>query len=157
MQGLIELSVILILVLIYLAYVIYRGLKGRRYRGGGLIARTALYFILVFLIVLTPFNIRELEISIVFAVIGIVLGLILPGRVHFFRHRGKLYYRRSEAVLVVWAAAFIARVALEFFVSPGALGLLILDALLAFSAGLIAGEAYRVMKTKKNVLNRRSG
>ena len=81
--------------------------------------------------------------------VGIPVGLRFGKDVRFFTKNGLLYYRRSPFILLLWAGALIARVALELYSSQSLLGIIVFNALLSFITGMLLGEAIHIFRTKK--------
>lgn len=96
-------------------------------------------------------------------IVGIVAGRILGKRSELFEKDGKILYRRSREVMAIWIVGFLIRIVVDFFYDPYLTGIFngtsptvslaqVLayesspivfgaDILLAFSAGLLLGEA----------------
>ncbi len=77
------------------------------------------------------------------------LGLKFGKNAKFFTKSGIIYYKRSPFILLLWALAFIARVALELYSSQSLLGIILFNALLSFITGMLLGEAIHIFRTKK--------
>ncbi len=98
-------------------------------------------------------------------VLGVFAGMELGKRSDIFEKDGKILYRRSNEVLAIWIIAFVIRILIDFVANPsilaaitnssGSIGAIdfataasqsnpfvfVADILLAFSAGLLFGEA----------------
>lgn len=89
-------------------------------------------------------------------VVGVGAGLVLGKRSELFEKDGHVLYKRSMEVMIIWVIGFIVRIGVDFFYNPAFAGNFSLSALaaystnpivlgadiiLAFSAGLLLGEA----------------
>lgn len=160
---------IYIIIIAIIAFVIGRRLignkKGSKYSLRSIFLRPLIYLVLtiVFIIGLQLWQIGVIVVSVV---LGIFLGMKLGERSNIFETDGKIMYKRSNDVLAIWLIAFIIRISVDLFTNPffasGATNSSIsnstsitsilaaasqspiifgADILLAFSAGLLFGEA----------------
>jgi membrane protein CcdC involved in cytochrome C biogenesis len=91
--------------------------------------------------------------------IGLLIGLILGKKSDIFEKDGKVMYKRSNEITIMWMIGFIVRLTLDYFFNPALTApnfsinsflfyertvplLFVADLLLAFTAGLLLGEAW---------------
>ena len=84
----------------------------------------------------------------------LICGGVLPGMrwgegTVFFEADGVLMYRRSRIILGIWAVSLISRVAIELVFPSNLVALLVVEGILSFETGMIAGESYRLWEKYK--------
>ena len=163
-------SVALIIVAVIVLVIGRRVISGRRgakYSVQSIFITPFIYIVLTAALII---GVQIWQIGVIAAVviIGVFAGMKLGKRSNIFEKDEKVMYRRSNEVLAIWVVAFIARIIIEFFTDPyltsvitGAQSLnstgisaiflssasqsnpilFAADILLAFSAGLLFGEA----------------
>jgi hypothetical protein len=139
-------SLFLIAILVLIAVRrIYRGIYGRQYRSSRVFVTPAIY---LFLLVFSMFALGTnfiLEISVLLLILpGIPIGLRFGSSVKFFKRNETLFYRRSQFVLVFWLISFVVREILAILYPSVLYVILAVDALLAFTTGIIIGEAIQI-------------
>lgn len=137
-----ELLIILVLIALFS---FYRSFYGRKYRPSRVFLRPALYLLFALFLISISFSLLLLTASLLLVVLGAVTGLVLGGSVTFFRKNNLLYYRRSRFVYAIWLVLFILRVAVEIEGLTDFTAIAVVDGLLAFSSGLLLGEAYHII------------
>lgn len=141
-----------------------RNKNGVKYSVRSIFITPVIYLVLsaYFLIGLQPY---QDAIVICVIVVGILVGMLLGKRSELFEKDGKVLYKRSVEVMAIWIVGFVLRIVADFFFNPAltsyfspnslsgasasaaavayqsSLILLGVDLLLAFSAGLLLGEA----------------
>jgi hypothetical protein len=151
--------VFLVVIALIVARRIYRGLYGGKYRRWRTFFLPALYLVLTLLLALVnpsvfPHYVDALLFLLI--VLGVLSGLRFGENVKFYMNNGVLYYKRSPYVLMFWAALYILRLSIEFLLPTTIVYSAILDAALAFSAGLLLGEAFHIVNEKKRFLENQS-
>jgi hypothetical protein len=150
--------------------------KGTSYSVRSIFLRPIIYLVLSVILVL-GLQLWQTAVLIVAIVLGGFAGLELGKRSDIFEKDGKILYRRSNEVLAIWIIAFVIRIAIDFITDPALFEALtstnssisisaidvataasqsnplifVADILLAFSAGLLFGEAlvlYRNFNSK---------
>ena len=133
---------------------IVRGLAGRKYTPLRVLRAPVLYVLFTLVAVfLTSIPNIYAQLMLLFLPIGIPVGLRFGRDVKFFTKNGLLYYKRSPFILLLWAGALIARVALELYSSQSILGIIVFNALLSFITGMLLGEAIHIFRTRKKTSN----
>ena len=129
---------------------IVRGLAGRKYTPLKVLRTPSIYllFTLVAVFLTSVPNIYA-QLMLLLLPVGIPVGLRFGKDVKFFTKNGLLYYKRSPFILLLWAGALIARVALELYSSQSLLGIIVFNALLSFITGMLLGEPIHIFRTKK--------
>lgn len=152
---------------VFVALVLFLRLR-RQHSGStfttGRIIRTPLIYILLTLLLLasTP-TLDAILITITALLLGMLLGSKLGSRSSVFKEGEKIKYKRSNEIFAIWIIAFVIRLALDFShplntsldfqVTSGNLYYIYVaaDALLAFSAGMLAEEAMHLFKKYKGL------
>jgi hypothetical protein len=149
--------------------------KGTKYSTQSIFLRPVIYIVLsaVLAIGLELWQAGVLAIAIV---LGVFIGMKLGARSDIFEKDGKILYKRSNEVMIIWIIAFVVRIALNFVANPALVTIItnssslnattlnteiaasqgnpiifFADILLAVSAGLLFGEAlilYRNFNSK---------
>lgn len=118
----------------------------------------AIYILLSLVLVAYTPSVLLLVLVALFIVIGYAVGSVFGAKSSVFTSSdGKIMYKRSTEIFVIWIVAFLARIAIEFAfpinytlgTASKAIGIFsgvylwysIIDILLAFSAGMLLGEA----------------
>jgi len=135
---------LLFLVALLAAFSSYRSIYGRRYAPVRLISSTSIYSIIALLFIFTTFYLALLIITILMISAGAVTGLLGGGSVLFYVKLEHSFYARSRVVFVIWLALLVAREMMEFIRASIPL-LALLNAMLAFSIGLVCGEVYHII------------
>ena len=141
--------------------------KGTKYSVQSIFLRPVIYIVLSAILIL-GLELWQVGILAVGVVLGILLGMQLGKRSDIFEKEGKILYKRSNEVLAIWIIAFVIRITIDFYTNSYLLGAItnssstnpisiidvamtsgqsnpvvfIADMLLAFSAGLLFGEAF---------------
>jgi hypothetical protein len=153
--------VLVLLIVFVLSRRIIRNNKGIGYSVRSIFITPIIYVVLsaYFLIGLGIY--QDLGVAVA-VVIGVLVGTLLGRRSEIFEKDGKVMYKRSMEVMAIWLVGFIIRIAVDFLFNPqvtsvfgtnsiisssvvaaSQIGPILLgaDILLAFSAGLLLGEA----------------
>ena len=143
---------------------ITRNRKGTKYSVRSIFTLPIIYLIisLFFMIGLSLLEASGLLLAIA---IGILAGLQLGKHSEIFEHEGKVMYKRSAEVMAIWIVGFLIRIGIDFYANPSLFTgnfsltsfsayessplLFGADILLAFSAGLLLGEALILYKRHK--------
>lgn len=171
-----------IAILIIIVFSLFRRMM--RNRNGAKYSVRAIFFTPIIYMVLTAFLVIGLsafqDLAVVVAVIvGALAGLVLGKRSEIFEKDGNVMYRRSTEVMAIWLIGFVVRIALDFVSNPFFNGtatnssstsissifaaystspvLFGADLLLAFSAGMLFGEAYILYKNYNSKYKTRKG
>ena len=159
------LLIVPLIVVFFIARLFLRGRKGAKFSLTGIFIRPVIYTIitLAFLFILSP----EQDAMLIAAIaIGLLLGLLLGRRSDIFEKDGKVMYRRSNWVTILWLIGFAIRILIDFLYNPALTAptlniaqvlfyekttyiLFIADILLAFTAGLLLGEAIVLYQSHK--------
>jgi hypothetical protein len=148
----------LIFLVVFMAFIVirrvYRGINGRAYRDSRVFMLPAIYLILTIALTV-PVGLLNPDYFAVLALIplGIIIGLRFGGNISFFRRNNQLYYKRSPFILFFWLFSFILRIILEFLFPGNTEVLIIVDALLSLTAGMILGESLHTLSKKKEFLS----
>ena len=152
-----SLLILLILIIFLLGRRVMRQRKGMKYSVRSIFLTPIIYTALtVYLLIGVPFWQDLVILAVIIA--GIVAGLALGRRSDLFEQDGKILYRRSNEVMMLWIIGYIIRIGIDLFfnplyvqgpsVSPASIAayesstiVFGADILLAFSAGLLLGEA----------------
>lgn len=129
---------------------ISRGVRGSPFRISRVLRAPIIYSILsvLFIFVLSPLN-YDIYATIIFLPVGLLFGLGVGGSISFFLKGNVVFYKRSQAILVFWIVSFMLRIILEMFYSNIVIAEIVFDALLAFTSGLIIGEAINIINKAK--------
>ncbi len=132
--------------------------SGARYSLRSILLLPVLYSAITFFLMI-GMQFRGDAILIASLIIGIAAGLLFGRRSEIFERDGKVMYRRSAFVMAIWLIGFLIRIGLEFvsgsfdfgsstpsFAAGGAV-IFGADVLLAFSAGLLLGEAIMLYRS----------
>lgn len=160
---------IIIIVLLFVLLRTRSQIRGRKTGTRQIFMRPVLYgFLTLLLLTITP-NVMVLLFALLFAVIGYLVGTKLGIKSKVFEKDGVVRSKGSNEVFFIWIGAFILRllieVALPLPTSSSASVLLsnytnpasayfwymIVDLLLAFSAGMLLGEARHIYRMYKSV------
>lgn len=148
-----SLYLILIIFAVIVTIRLYRGLKGTKFSTFTLFRLPAIYTILTIFSLAAYYGKADLYEIIVAAlavfIIGVFAGLRYGSGVEFFEKEGNTHYKRAPYILIIWLVAFIARFVLEFAFPTLFYVSLVVNILLAFSTGLIAGEALHIHEKYK--------
>jgi hypothetical protein len=138
----------LLLIAVFLTVRMYRNWKGLKFTRGRVYYAPVIYTILLVLDVVSFYFIGEFTTFVAFAllaiVVGVLAGLRYGGGVKFYEKDNTTYYKRSPYILVAWIVVYIVRIALSFLYPTVLLVNLIVEAALAFTTGLIIGEAVHI-------------
>lgn len=146
---------------------VFSARKGSRYSEQSIFMRPIIYIVLTALLVVAGVQVLEILAIAISVILGVFLGLKLGSRSDIFEKDGKIMYKRSNEVLLIWIVAFVIRLCIDFLTNPYLMGVLTgtvtlaslstamllstanqanpiiiaADLLLGFSAGLLFGEA----------------
>ena len=141
---------LLILVAVFLLFAVrrlYAGLNGIAYSSLRVMRLPAVYLLFTLFAV---FFIGYINIYVVSTLallpVAALIGYTYATRCSFFYREGRVFYRRHAFVLVFWLVSFIARLVLEFLLPLNLYVDVTLSAVLAFTTGLIIGEALNIRK-----------
>ncbi|GGM67174.1 hypothetical protein GCM10007108_01540 [Thermogymnomonas acidicola] len=136
------LPIVLILV-VWLVYRLYRGLHGSRFSVSRIVVRTVIY-VLLFLTVVDA-GILSVPFLIVALIAGLVAGLVYGRGVSFSLVEGRQYYRRSTVVMAIWLVGYIFRLMALLLYPTSRVALLASDLTLTAVTGLVIGEAMAII------------
>ena len=157
--------VIIAIFLFFIARMALRTIRGSRYSVRGLFMRPVIYLVLTAFLVFGLALWQDL-LLLVAAIIGAFIGLELGKKSNIFEHEGKIMYKRSSEVTILWIVGFVIRIGIDFVFNPAFNGstpqtlssifalssfesspiVFGADLLLALSAGLLVGEAFVIYK-----------
>ncbi|MCL4334655.1 MAG: hypothetical protein M1402_00955 [Candidatus Thermoplasmatota archaeon] len=127
-----------------------RGINGMPYRKSYLYRRPVLYTFLTIYLIIPELYVSD---SILFVLAAIPLGFILGdrfgGNVTFFNRNGTTYFKRSPVIMIIWLISFGVRLVLEVLYPTVFLYNIMVDLLLAFTDGMLIGEARNVVVKAK--------
>ena len=143
----------------------WQGISGSEYSVKNLFMRPVIYIVLTILLVF-GLAVWQDALLVVMVVAGALLGLILGKKTNISERNGKVWFRRSTEVTMLWLVAYMIRIGIDFAFNPafsagvggsseGSISSIFLvassfeanpiifgaDILLAFTAGLLIGEA----------------
>ncbi len=151
------LLIFLVIIIFLLGRRVMRQRKGTKYTVRSIFLTPIIYTALtVYLLIGVPFWQDLVILAVIIA--GTVAGLALGQRSDLFEQDGKILYRRSNEVMVLWMVGYIIRIGIDLFFNPlyiqgpsassasiatyeSSMIVFGADILLAFSAGLLLGEA----------------
>ena len=159
--------IVIAIIVFFIARMAWRGIKGTRYSVTSLFMRPIIYLVLTAFLIIGLLIWQDALLAVV-AAAGVLIGLELGKRANIFEKDGKVLYKRSNEVTILWLVAFVIRISIDFFLNPALnsppafnstanfsiTSILVAssafesspwvfgaDLLLAFSAGLLLGEA----------------
>jgi|GEM_PF-3826361 len=141
--------------------------KGSKASTARIFRYPAVYMVLSLLLLAYTPSILLLLLTVIAIIIGYVIGNAMGSKSNVFSSGEKILYKRSNEIFAIWITAFVIRIILEFIVPTTSSGLptastssifsgsyiwySLVDLLLAFSAGLLLGEALHLYKKYKSV------
>ncbi|BCS93518.1 hypothetical protein L3N51_01744 [Metallosphaera sp. J1] len=134
--------IFIIAIIVFIGFL--RNRNGRRYRPRRLLIRPIIYLLLGLIISLENISFLPFVIVAVFA--GFLVGMRYGESVTLFHKDEQLYYKRSSFIYGVWLVLLLVRLSLEFLFPTNITISLIIDSMLMFSAGLLIGESYHVLR-----------
>ncbi len=142
---------LIIIVLIVFARLI-RNASGRRF------SERRLFTLPIMLLVITLLGLIDVPIGyyVYFAaliVVGLLPGLRWGEGASVYSVDGKLMYRRSPVVLVLWAVSLVARIAIEIAFPSNLYALVIVEGILSFESGMIIGESNRLWRKYRDIVS----
>jgi uncharacterized membrane protein len=165
-----SLLIVVAIIVFFIARMTWRTIKGSKYSVRSIFIRPVIYIVLSAFLVLGLFLWQDALVIIV-AVLGVLLGLVLGKRANIFEKNGQVMYKRSNEVTILWLVAFVIRITIDFLFNPAlssaasneSLSTILTamttyestplafgaDLLLAFSAGLLLGEAFVLYRNHK--------
>jgi membrane protein CcdC involved in cytochrome C biogenesis len=165
MPSNLDLLIVPLLVVFLIARLFLRGRNGTNFSLTSIFIRPVIYTLitLAFLLIL---GLEQDAMLIGAIVIGLLLGLVLGRKSDIFEKDGKVMYKRSNEVTILWLIGFVIRILIDFFYNPALTApslnitqillyektipiLFIADILLAFTAGLLLGEAIVLYQSHK--------
>ncbi len=150
-----------IIVLLFIAFILFRrisrGLNGRTYSKARVLRIPIIYgiFTSFFLIELLS-NLSYALIAIMMVIPGLIVGAKFGSLSTIYEENGKIMYRRSPIIMLIWAALFIIRIYYEFFLKPDLFVNFLIDSLLAMSLGVLMGEAYHLLEKHREFMENRT-
>lgn len=150
-------SLLLFVVIMALIVVmrIQRGIYGRKYKHWRTFFLPVVYMILTISIIISDWRLFGVYINIsmfLLVIVGLMTGIRFGESVSFFKKGDILYYKRSPFILLFWLLSFIGRISIELFLPQIVLYAEILDGLLAFTSGLLLGEAFHIIRKRDDFL-----
>ncbi|MDE1861072.1 MAG: DUF1453 family protein [Candidatus Micrarchaeota archaeon] len=151
------------IILFILARRVIRNIKGAKYSTASIFMAPVIYLFLTLYLLVGLMAWQDIAILIAIAA-GTVAGLELGKHSDIFEKDGKVLYRRSNEIMILWIVGFVVRIGIDFLYNPSfamiasgepanaaATAQLAVyetspvifgaDMLLALSAGLLLGEA----------------
>ncbi|MEM0154297.1 MAG: DUF1453 family protein [Methanothrix sp.] len=163
-------------IIIFLAVIILlrfrRQSRGSKATPSRIFRYPAIYiFLSIILVAYTP-SLILLIFAVLAIILGYVIGNMLGRKSSVFMSEGKMLYKRSNEVFTIWLIAFVVRALIEFVLPIPSINTIpinrainafsgvymwysVVDILLAFSAGMLLGEALHLYK-KYNVMKQSS-
>lgn len=161
--------IVMAIVVFFIARMAWRGIKGTRYSATSLFLRPILYMALSAFLILGLILWQDAVLALA-AAAGVLLGLAFGKRANLFEKDGSIMYKRSNEVTILWMVAFAIRISIDFLFDPAingsstsitsifaatsafesSLPVYGADLLLAFSAGLLFGEALVLYRSYKS-------
>ncbi len=165
-----ELIIVIAIMIFFIGRMTWRTMKGTKYSVRSIFTRPVIYIILSAFLVLGLLLWQD-ALVVVVAAAGLLIGLVLGKRSNLFEKNGQVMYKRSNEVMILWLVAFVIRISIDLLYDPAlssitsneslssilaaatayestplAFGA---DLLLAFSAGLLLGEAFVLYRNHK--------
>ncbi len=154
--------IIPLIIIFFIVRVFLRKRKGSVYSVKGIFLRPILY-ILISIVFLFILGLEQDLLLIVAILLGTLIGIILGKRSDIFEKNGKIMYKRSDEITILWLAGFVVRILIDLYYNPALTSptisiskiliyeqtvpiLFISDILLALTAGLLLGEAIILYK-----------
>lgn len=151
-----------------------RGMSGSDYSAKKLFTRPAAYIVLTVLLV---FGLALWQDAVLFISVaaGILLGLALGRKGNVFEQDGRVMFKRSLEVTLIWLVAYVIRIGVDFAFNPaltqsstpspasifiaanafeGSILIFGADLLLSFTAGLLLGEALALRRSYRERIGR---
>ena len=160
---------VIIIILLFVVLRTRSQMRGRRADTRRIFTRPVLYgFLTLFLLAITP-NAELLVFALLFGIIGYIIGTKLGVKSKVFEKDGVIRYKGYNEVFFIWIGAFVLRLLIEItlplpatsaapvllssYTNPASayFWYMIVDLLLAFSAGMLLGEARHIYRMYKSV------
>lgn len=126
--------------------VFVRGINGRPYRQSYLYRRPVLYTLLTLYLIFPELYVSDFILLVLLAIpLGFIIGDRYGGDVSFFSVNSTLYFKRSPVIMIIWLISFGIRLILEILYPTVFLYDVMVDLLLAFTDGMLIGEARNVI------------
>ncbi len=140
----------LIFVAIIVTLRLYRGMYGRRYSNARVMRLPVVYTILTLISVLILGFIDNIVLlTLALIPLGFFIAYRFGSNVNFFTRNGEVYYRRSPVIMIIWLGSFLTRYLLEILYGNNFQIILVVDAILSLTTGLIIGEAFHILSRRK--------
>ncbi len=136
---------------------IIRGIRGRKYKRSRIIMAPVIYLLLTALLIFADFKLygSEYVMFLLFLiVVGLIIGLKFGEKAEFFYKDNQIFYRRSQAILVLWFFSYIGRLVILFYFPNIVILAELVDVLLSFSTGLLIGEAFVIIRKEIEFKNK---
>ncbi len=130
-----------VILLIYLIRLL-RAAIGEKFSETRVFFTPVLYSILVTISFISSTQ-SEIILASIDAIIGIALGIVFSKKVHVFKKKGKLYYRRSLIVVTLWTAFFSLKLISILYYPQFDIKVFFSVGLTLFT-GMVVGEALRI-------------
>ncbi len=140
--------IVLLFIIFVLARRIVRQRKGTKYTLRSILITPIIYLLLTVFLMVGVSAAQAAEI-LVLMLLGLVAGFFLGKRSDIFEKEGKVMYKRSTEVTMLWIIGYVARISIEFL-SANPTIIFYADILLAASAGLLLGETIVLYKNYNN-------
>lgn len=141
-----EFIIIGVIFLFIAVRVFARGINGMPYRKSYLYRRPFLYTVLTIYLIIPELYVSYSILLVLAAIpLGFILGDRFGGNITFFNQNSTLYFKRSPVIMIIWLISFGVRLVLEVLYPTVFLYNFIVDLLLAFTDGMVIGEARNVI------------
>ena len=140
----------LVFIAIIVTLRLYKGVYGRRYSNARVLRLPVIYTILALISVLIlGFIDNVLLLTLAFIPLGFIVAYRFGSNVNFFTRNGEVYYRRSPVIMIIWLVSFLTRYILEILYGNNLQIIMLVDAILSLTTGLIIGEAFHILSRRK--------
>ncbi len=158
---------ILFIVLLFVLLRTRSQAKGRKINAAKIFRRPVLYSLFTLLLLVSTPTIIALAASLLFWILGYKAGLVFGPKAKVYAENGIIRSKSSNEIFAIWTVSFVARLFIELaFPIPSAPSVVVpnayfwylaIDLLLAFSAGMLLGEARHIYKMYKSIKNNGAG
>lgn len=140
----------LVFIVIIISLRLYRGVAGRVYSNVRVLRLPVVYMILTLVTVLgIGFIDNVILLTLALVPVGFLFGYRFGSNVNFFTRNGAVYYKRSPMIMIVWLVSYVGRMGLEFLFPLNLQVIIVVDAALSLTTGLIIGEALNITTERK--------
>ncbi|MGP6220385.1 hypothetical protein [Caldiplasma sukawensis] len=134
-----------------------RYVKGTVLRPSGVIMRTFIYGLITAVSFFLPslggiYIVMEISLLI----IGTLIGFLLGDATQVYMSDNRMMYKRSIIITALWLISYVTRLIIELEFPFNLLFSTVFNIVLAFTFGLILGEAFQIFRKRREILNEKS-